>query len=216
MKRRVIVIGVGIFGSNVVKQLAKMDCEVIAIDKDKDAIQDIAEYCSKAIVADGTDKSIYKEFGLQESDLVVISFGENLSDSSLITVNLRKMGIRSIYVKAPNDEYKLVLEKVGATEVIIPEKEVAIKLADSIVRPGVLDYFPLSEDYKIFEIAPPQDLLGRSLLELQLPKKFNVYVIAVRDILSDSIFMMPGAEFKLKDGQVLIVIGRDEDIGKIK
>ncbi len=216
MKPRVIVIGVGIFGSNIVQQLYKKNCEVIVIDRDEDAVQNVAEYCTKAIVADGTDKEIYSEIGLEEDDIVIISFGENLSDSSLITVHLKKLGVKTIYVKAPDEEYKLVLEKVGATEVIIPEKEVAIKLANSISHPGVLDYFPLSEDYKLFEIAPKQEFLSKTLRELELSRRYNLYVIAVRDIISDQVYMVPQADFRLTDGQVLIVVGRDADIEKIK
>ncbi len=126
------------------------------------------------------------------------------------------MKIRDIIVKAPNEEHKLILEKVGATEVIIPEKLVADKLVRSLVSPNVLDYIPLSEDYQIYEIAPPSGFMGKSIRELDLRKRFNMNVIAIRDILTDSVQMVPAANFVIKDSDVLLVICKEEDVAKIK
>ena len=129
---RIIVIGLGIFGLNIVKDLFEGGFEVIAIDKNKDAIQNIRDYATKAIVADGMDKEIMKAIGIHEDDTVIISFGEDLAASTLITLHLKQLGVKNIIVKAPNDEHKLILEKVGATDVIIPEKEIARKFSGKL------------------------------------------------------------------------------------
>jgi len=105
---------------------------------------------------------------------------------------------------------------VGATEVIIPEKEIAGKLAKSLVSPNVLDYLPLSEDYMIFEMAPPNSFCGKTISELQLRTRYHIEVIAIRDVISDRITMVPGADFIVKDGEVLVVIGKEKDIQKIR
>jgi len=213
--KRVIVIGLGIFGTNIVKSLYENGFEVIAIDKDKDAVQDVKDFSTKAIVADGTDKQMIDMIGIQEDDVVIISFGEDLAASTLITLNLKQQKVKHIIVKAPDDDHKLILEKVGATEVIIPEKEIANKIVKSLTSPNVLDYLPLSEDYMIVELAPPKIFLGKTIAELQLRSKYNIEVLAVRDIIKDKVFMVPGADFVIKDGVVLVVMAKEEDIKKI-
>jgi trk system potassium uptake protein TrkA len=119
-------------------------------------------------------------------------------------------------VKAPNEDHKRVLEKVGATEVIIPEKEMADKVARAIISPNVLDYIPLTEDYRISEIVPPSGFYGKTIGELHLRKKYHVEVIAVREVLPERIQMVPRADFVIKDSDVLVVIGKEQDIQKIK
>lgn len=214
--KRVVVIGLGIFGLNIVKDLFENGFEVIAIDKNKDAIQNIRDCSTKAIVADGMDKEIMDAIGIQAQDTVIISFGEDLAASTLITLHLRQLGVKNIIVKAPNNEHKLVLEKVGATEVIIPEKEIATKVAKSLISPNVLDYLPLSDGYMISEIAPPNSFLGKTIAELQLRGTYHIEVIAIRDMLSDRIHMVPPASFVIKDGEVLVVVGKEKDIQKLK
>jgi trk system potassium uptake protein TrkA len=214
--KRVIVIGLGIFGINIVSALYEGGFEVIAIDKNKDAVQKVKDCSTKAIVADGIDKEVMEMIGVQEDDVAIISFGEDLAASTLITLHLKQLNVRNIIVKAPNEEHKLILEKVGATEVIIPEKEMARKVAKSLISPNVLDYLPLSDDYMISELAPPNSFLGKTIAELQLRGKYHIEVIAIRDIISDRIQMVPQADFVIKDGEVLIVVGKEKDIQKIK
>jgi trk system potassium uptake protein TrkA len=214
--QRVVVIGLGIFGFNIVKELYENGFEVIAVDKGKDAVQRVRDCSTKAILADGTDKEIMEAIGIQEDDCVIISFGEDLAAATLITLHLRQMKVKTIIVKAPNEEHKLILEKVGATEVMIPEKEIAHKVAKSLISPNVIDYLPLSDDYMIFEMAPPNSFLGKSIAQLQLRGRYHIEVIAIRDIVSDKIHMVPGAEFVIKDGEILVVIGKEKDIQLIK
>lgn len=214
--KRAVVIGLGIFGYHIARTLFESGFEVVAVDKNKEAIQKIRDYSSKAVLADGTDKEIMEEIGINEDDIAIISFGEDLAASTLITLHLRQQKIKTIIVKAPNVEHKLILEKVGATDVIIPEMDVAKKVAKSLVSPNVMDYIPLSEDYIISEMAPPNSFLGKTIRELGLRAKYHIEVIAVRDVISDNVQMVPQADFVIKDGEVLVVIGKEEDIRKIK
>jgi trk system potassium uptake protein TrkA len=214
--KRAIVIGLGIFGINLVSALYEGGFEVIAIDKNKDAVQKAKDCSTKAIVADGIDKEVMEMIGVQQDDVAIISFGEDLAASTLITLHLKQLNVRNIIVKAPNEEHKLILEKVGATEVVIPEKEMARRVAKSLISPNVLDYLPLSDDYMISELAPPNSFLGKTIAELQMRGKYHIEVIAIRDIISDQIHMVPPANFVIKDGEVLIVVGKEKDIQKIK
>jgi trk system potassium uptake protein TrkA len=214
--KRVVVIGLGIFGFNIAKDLYENGIEVIAVDKDKEVIQKIKDFCTKAVLADGTDKEVIESIGIQEDDVVIISFGENLAASTLITLHLKEMRVKNIIVKAPNEDHKRVLEKVGATEVIIPERAMADKVAKSLISPNILDYIPLSEDYTISEIAPPASFMGKTIGELHLRSKHHIEVIAVREMLPERLTMVPRAEFVIKDSDVLVVIGKERDIQKIK
>ncbi len=211
-----IVVGLGIFGFNIAKELYQKGLEVIAIDKNKEIIQKIKDFSTKAILADGTEKEVMESIGVQEDDVVIISFGEDLAASTLITLHLKELKVKNIIVKAPNEDHKRILEKVGATEVIIPEKEMASKVAKSLLSPNVIDYLPVSGDYTICELAPPASFLGKSIGDLHLRKKHHIEVIAVRDVLSDKIQMVPQANFVIKDSDVLVVIGKEQDIQKIK
>lgn len=214
--RRVIVIGLGIFGFNIAKDLFENGMEVIAVDKNKEVIQKIKDFSTKAILADATDKEIMESIGIQEDDVVIVSFGEDLAASTLTTLHLKEMKVKDIVVKAPNEDHKHILEKVGATEVIIPEKEMADKVAKSLVSPNVLDYIPLSEGYTISEIVPPAGFFGKTIGDLHLRSKYHIEVIAVRELLPDRLRMVPRADFVIKDSDVLVVIGKEEDIQKIR
>ncbi len=214
--KRAVVIGLGIFGYNIARTLFENGFEVVAIDKSKDIIQKIRDHCTKAVLADGTDQEIMDEIGIGEDDIAIISFGEDLAAATLITLHLKQMKVKNIIVKAPNEDHKMILEKVGATDVIIPEKEAGKKLAKSLISPNVMDYIPLSDDYMIFEMAPPNSFLGKTIRELGLRARYSIEVIAVRDVLSDEVHMVPPADFVIKDGEVLVVIGKETDINKIK
>src|SRR4030066_1250846 len=214
--KRVVVIGLGIFGFNIAKDLYENGIEVIAIDKDKEVIQKIRDYSTKAVLADGTDKEVMESIGIQEDDVVIVSFGEDLAAATLITLHLKEAKVKHIIVKAPNEDHKHVLEKEGATEVIIPEREMADKVAKSLISPNVLDYIPLSDEYTICEIVPPPSFMGKSIAELHLRSKYHIEVIAVREMLPERLTMVPRADFVIKDSDVLVVIGKEEDIQKIK
>ena len=214
--KRVVVIGLGIFGFNIAKDLYENGFEVVAIDKNKEIIQKIRDFSTKAIFSDGTDKEVLESIGIQEDDVVIISFGEDLAAATLITLHLKEMKVKTVIVKAPNEDHKHVLEKVGATEVIIPERAMADKVAKSLISPNVLDYIPLSEDYTISEIVPPTSFQGKTIGELHLRTKYHIEVIAVREMLPERLTMVPRADFIIKDSDVLVVIGKEKDIQKIK
>jgi trk system potassium uptake protein TrkA len=214
--KRVVVVGLGIFGFNIAKDLFENGFEVIAIDKSKEVINRIRDFSTKAVMADATDKELLEMIGIQPDDIAIISFGEDLAASTLLTLHLKEMKVTRIIVKAPNEDHKRILEKVGATEVIIPEKEMANKLAKSLISPNVLDYIPLTQEYTICEIAPPASFIGKAIGEIQLRRRYNIGVIATRDVLTDSIQMIPSADFVIKDSDILVVIGKEKDIQDLK
>jgi len=214
--KRVVVIGLGIFGTQLARQLYEGGLEVVAIEKNRDVVQRIKDHSTKAVLADATDKEVLESIGIDAKDTVVISFGEDLSASTLLTLYLKEMKVKEIIVKVPNEDYKRILLKVGASEAIIPEREMANKVARSIISPNVLEYLPISEDYTIVELAPPTDFIGKSLADLDLRKKYALQVIAIRDVLTNKMQLVPRASAIIKDSDVLVIIGREDDIRKIK
>ena len=214
--KRVVVIGLGIFGSQLARQLYESGLDVIAVDKNKDVVQRIKDFSTKAVLADASDKEVLENIGIAADDVVVISFGEDLAASTLLTLHLKELKVKTIIVKVPNEDYKRILLKVGASEAIIPEREMANKVARSIISPNVLEYLPISEEYTIVELAPPTTFIGQSLADLDLRKKYNLQVIAIRDVLANKMQLVPRASSIIKDSDVLVIIGREEDIRKIK
>jgi trk system potassium uptake protein TrkA len=214
--KRIVVFGLGIFGSELAAQLFKNGLEVIAIDKNREVIQRIKDHATKAILADASDKELLDSIGIRESDIAVISFGEDLTASTLLTLHLKELKLKQIIVKVPNDDHKRILQKLGASEAIIPEREMAAKVVRSIISPNVLEYLPISEDYTICELAPPSAFIGKTLAEIDLRKTHQIQVIAIRDVLSEKLQLVPRASAVIKDSDVLVIIGREVDIAKIK
>jgi len=214
--KRVVMIGLGIFGSQLARQLYESGLDVIAVDKNKDVVQKIKDYSTKAVVADASDKEVLESIGIAADDVVVISFGEDLSASTLLTLHLKELKVKTVIVKVPNEDHKRILLKVGASEAIIPEREMANKVARSIISPNVLEYLPISEDYTIVELAPPTSFIGKTLADLDLRKRYNLQVIAIRDVLANKMQLVPRATSVIKDSDVLVIIGKEEDIRKVK
>jgi len=214
--KRVVVIGLGIFGSQLARQLYESGLDVVAVDKNKDVVQRIKDYSTKAVVADASEKEVLESIGVAADDVVVISLGEDLSASTLLTLHLKELKVKTVIVKVPNEDYKRILLKVGASDAIIPEREMANKVARGIISPNVLEYLPISEDYTIVELAPPTAFIGKTLAELDLRKKYNLQVIAIRDVLTSKMQLVPRASAIIKDSDVMVIIGKEEDIRKIK
>ncbi len=214
--RRFAVIGIGKFGFHVTKTLFEDGNEVVAIDQDRNRIQGIEPFCTETIVLDAQDKEHLKALGLEDLDAVVVSTGVNIKISILITSYLKEIGIKRILAKAVDEDHGNILKKIGATEIIYPEKDMAIKVARGLSTPHILDFLPLTEDYNLIQIAPPRAFIGKSLRTLDLRARYNIYVIAVKEIVPDNFVLLPPADFIIKDSDILIMLGRSEDIKRIK
>lgn len=214
--KRFAVIGLGKFGFHVAKELFNDGNEVIAIDKSPELVQNIDPFCTEAVVLDASDKDKLRALGLDEVDAVVVSIGSDVSSSVLLTLHLQELGVKKVLAKAVNEDHAKVLRKVGATEVIHPEMAMALKVAQGLSRPNILDFIPLSEDYQLVQIAPPSKFMGKSLKQLDLRAKYNINVIAVKEIIPDNTVVVPSADFVIKDSDILIILGKTSDIRNMK
>ncbi|HPD60776.1 MAG TPA: TrkA family potassium uptake protein, partial [Thermodesulfobacteriota bacterium] len=140
--KRFAVIGLGNFGFYAAKALFEDGHEVIAIDKDKDRVQDIDPHSTEAVVLDATDKDALKSLGLENMDAVVVSTGTSITTSILVCLYLQEIGVKKILAKALDEDHEKILKRVGATEIIHPEREMALRVSRSLSRPNVLDFIP--------------------------------------------------------------------------
>jgi trk system potassium uptake protein TrkA len=214
--KRFAVIGLGKFGFFVAKSLFEGGNEVIAIDADRNRVQAIKSFCSEAIVMDATESEPLKSLGLEVMDAVVVSTGTNISISILISLHLHEIGVKKILAKALDEDHAKILSKVGATEIIHPEKDMAVRVARGLSRPNVLDFIPLEEDYNIVQVGPPSAFIGKSLKELNLRANYKVYVVAVKELDPENFILVPPASFVIKESDILTMLGKSNDIKRIE
>ncbi len=210
------VIGVGNFGYYLAVRLYEKGHEVLAIDKNSDRIQDIRDRVSRAVVADAADKGAVQPLGLEQMDAVAVSTGDDLSESILICLNLKDLGVKRILAKVISESHARIVEKIGATDVMFPEKDLAESLAERLHSPNVIEYLPFMEDHSILEITPPQAFVGKKLKDLDLINRFGIQVIAIKESVPERVNMVPTANYTLKDSDILILLGSNEGIEKFK
>jgi trk system potassium uptake protein TrkA len=211
----VAVIGLGNFGTALARRLFELGHQVTAVDLDPKALARVREMADQAVSADATDRAALEELGLGLVDAAVISLGENMAASILATLHLREMRVKKILVKAISEDHEKILKRVGASEVIFPEREVAQRLATALAHPNLLDYLPLGGDLSVAEVAPPPEFVGKTLAELDLRRRYRVNVIAVHELLPERITVVIHPDYRVKDSDVLVVVGRQDDIQKL-
>ncbi|MDQ1354442.1 MAG: trk/ktr system potassium uptake protein [Acidobacteriota bacterium] len=211
--KKVAVIGLGGFGENLVKFLSeKKNIEIIAIDIDPVLVNRIKDFASRSISMDATVKENLAAAGIAEVDYAVVSSGPGL-ESSIITVHaLKELGVPHIIAKALNSEHEKILHLVGAAGVVFPERDSAEKVGNQIHIPNLIDYIPLPSGYVIQEIKPSDSFVGKTLREIDLRKKFNVTVLAIKSVSPHKNTINPSAEAKVRENDVLIVFGEVNDI----
>jgi trk system potassium uptake protein TrkA len=209
------VIGMGAFGSNVAKTLYEKGNEVLAVDREKDKIEEVKEFVSHAVHMEAADKENLLALGIQDMDVVIVSLGPDMEASILTVLYLHEIGASHVVAKALTEDHAKILDAVGATDVIFPEKDMAIKTALRLSNPNVLEYLPLLSGIGIQEIAPPEKFLGKTLRELDLQNKYGILVIAIREIIPEKITFVPKADFLIKDSDILIVMGEDKQLAKL-
>ncbi len=214
--KRFAVIGLGNFGFHAAKALFEDGNEVVAIDIDKGRVQAIDPHCSEAIALDALDKKALTSLGLEQTDGVVVSTGTKISTSILICLCLEEIGVRKILAKALDDDHAKVLRKVGATDIIHPEKDSAIRVSRGLSRPNMLDFIPLADEFDLVQVGPPREFIGKSLKTLNLRVRYNVHVIAIKELVPENFLLVPPADFVIKDSDILIMLGKTEDIKRIK
>ncbi len=214
--KQFVVIGLGSFGFNLAVALSEKEHQVLAIDLDERKIEMIKERVTHAVVADVTDKNVLSEFVNPDIDAVIIGLNQSMEASTLATLYLRDLGVKEVIVKAVSDDHAKILRAIGATEIIFPEKDVAVRLAERLSTPNLIEHLPLTPEYSIIEITPPDNFVGKTLKDLELRKEYGIVVIAVKDVLSNTFDLIPGGDFEVQENSALMIIGKKSDIDKLE
>lgn len=209
-----VVIGLGLFGTQLALQLYEQGENVMAIDINPEVIDEYANQVSRAVVADAKRRDVLKQLGVDKCDAAIIGMTSDLATSVLITMNLKALGVNEIICKAQSETDMEVLETLGVTQVIIPEKIAADRLCRRLSRPNVLEYIELSEEYGIIEMQVPKSWVGRSIIDLNVRAKYNVNVIAMKR--QNDIKVSFNAKLGLNEEDILVLVGENKALEKVQ
>jgi trk system potassium uptake protein TrkA len=212
--KRFVVVGLGNFGSSVAESLHAKGHEVIALDSKEAAVDRISPHVSRAVVGDGTQFQILERAGARGADGGIVSTGDDITASILATMALHDLGVRDVYAKVISRDHARVMERVGVTESVFPERESALALGARMSGTAILNYVRLGTSFSIQEMAVPDAWTGKTLRELSLRQKYNITVVAIHDVLTDQISATPQPDSRLKESDTLLIAGRDEDLAR--
>lgn len=212
--KRFLIVGLGNFGSSVAESLFAQRHEVIAIDMNGDAVDRISPHVTRAAVGDGKNLKTLERIGATGADAAVISTGDDITASILSTMAVHDIGIRDVYVKVISRDHARVMERLGVTETVFPERESALSLGKRMSGSGLLNYVSLGTGFSIQEMGVPESWTGKTLRELELRQRYGVTVVAVHDVLTDQMNASTNPDVKLKESDTLLVAGKDEDLSR--
>jgi trk system potassium uptake protein TrkA len=222
---RFAVIGLGRFGQKLATALTSSGAEVIAIDKNKELVEMIADDVGHAVRLDSTDEDALKAQGIDKVDVAVVSIGQGTAqgfESAILTVvNLKQMGVKNIYARAETATAGQVLARIGATEVIYPELESAQRWAYKLIAPHVEEKIDFAPGYNLARVEAPPSFDGKTVVDLQLRQKYNVNLVAIKRgehewaKKADEIINVPMPETVIYKGDILIIAGSDHDLAKL-
>jgi trk system potassium uptake protein TrkA len=213
--KRVIAIGLGSFGSALARRLEANGCRVTGVDADPENVELIQDALYEAVIGDATERETLEPLGLKSVDAVIISLGEDITRSLLAALHARELGARRVLVKGVTAEHGRLLRHLGVERVIFPEIEIAQQLADQLVWPNVIDQLPIDREYRFQEWAVPAALAGKTLQDADLRRSFRVWVVGVKDALTQRLEMLPDGKFMLTEDQILLLIGKEDDLREL-
>jgi trk system potassium uptake protein TrkA len=221
--KKFIVIGLGNFGLNLAATLVENDCEVLGMDIDREVVQKAKDIISHAIIGDASNKEVLESLAIRDFDGAVISIGQDQAPSTLVALYIKEIGIPRIVVRALSEDHGKILRMIGVSDVIFPEKDMAVRVANRLALKNALDYLPISAEYGIVEVNAPKSFAGKSLKDLKISTSYGCQVIALRNPVKKAgtsglttLKIAPTALDIIQEGSVMIVVGKHEDIEKIQ
>ena len=215
---RFAIIGLGRFGRKVAEYLTQRGAEVLAVDQDKERVEEIKDKVSHAVILDATDSASLKSIGVDEMDAVIVGVGEDFEASVMAVALARKLGVKRIVAKASTDLQGEILTLVGADEVLFPEDSEALRLARTLMEPNIIDHIQITDDQSMIKVIVPTIFFDKSIVDLNLRNKFGVTVLEVSRKVGekDEITTLPAPDFIFRVGDILVVIGEKERMEKFR
>lgn len=212
--KQFVVIGLGRFGRSVAITLFQMGYDVLAIDEDQEVVQDIADQVTHAVQMDATDEYALKTLGIRNFDVAVVTIGSNIQASIMVTLTLKEAGVKYIIAKGNSEIHAKVLSKIGADQVILPEKDMGVRVAHNLVSSNVMDFIELSDEYSIVELHAPKPWQGKTILDLDVRATLGINILAIKS--GEDINISPRADDIIHPGDVLVIIGSKEDLAVVE
>ncbi len=214
MRKQYIVIGAGRFGSSVAVKLNDLGEEVMVIDRIDENIHALADRVTHAVQADATDENALKALGVRNFDVAVVAIGSDIQSSILVTLMLKELGIPNVIAKAQSEHHAKVLYKIGADRVILPERDMGIRIANNLVSTNFVDFMELAPDYSIAELKPKDKWLHKNLNELSLRIRHGVSLMAIKR--NNDIIISVEPDTVILPEDVLVFIGHNDDLIKLE
>lgn len=210
-KKTFAVIGIGRFGLSVVEELIKVGHEVLVLDRDKTRINKVSKIATHAVVVDTSDESALKEVGIQSIEHVIVAIGKPIEDSIMTTLILKEIGVKKVTVKVQNDYHAKVVQRLGADEIIQPERITGTRLAHSIVSDTILEFYDLSENHSFVVVQATQKIVDTTVANLDLRDKFHINLVAIK---RDGKIIIPKPDETFEETDQLLLVGENTDLNK--
>lgn len=210
MKKQIAVIGCGLFGRTIATTLEELGNEVMIIDKNEDLINSVSSKVTHSIVCDVTVEGAMAELGLSNFDICVVAIGTDYEASIIATVEAKALGIPKVFAKAKDNVQAMVLKKIGADRIIIPERDMGIRVAYNVSSLSILDSINLSDECSIVEISPIDEWIGKSIKDSEIRKKYAVNVVAVKN--DKGLNINPYPDYIIDREDIMLIAGKNEDI----
>lgn len=215
MAKEFLVIGAGRFGLSVARTLYSQGYDVMVVDKNEALIQQISGELTNVVKADATSEASLKALGIEDFDAVVIAIGDDVQASIMAAILVVEMGAKKTLAKAQNETQGKVLRKLGINKVVFPERDMGQKLAHSLIAPTIIDMIELSDYYSVVEVSAPEEMIGQTLLKLNLRARYGVSVIALRRINGGQTIISPVAEDLIEADDIIVAIGENKQLKKL-
>ncbi len=212
--RKFVIVGLGRFGYSLACNIAEKGFQVLAIDNNEEKVAKISQVIYNAVQADVSEKETLASLGVSEYDVAVASIGLNVQDNILATLFLKELGVPYVIAKAQDEQFGKVYSKIGADRVVYPERDMGQRVGQNLLSSNLIDYIKYDSDYSVIELSAPESMKGRSLKELDLRRKYNINVIAIRK--DEDLNLIPGANDRITEGDILILMGKNKDIDRVK
>lgn len=213
--KQFVVIGLGSFGTALAERLAKNGCRVTGLDASRERVEALKNVLYEAVIGNATERESISHLPIATADTVFVSMGEDITQSILATLHAKELGARHVVVKGVTEEHGRILKRLGVDRVVFPETEIARELADRMTWTNIIDFLPIDPEYGIVEIAVPDSFAGRTLQDLDLRRKYNVWVVVLKDTLSGKLTMFPDGQVTLGADQILVVVGKQDDLNRL-
>ena len=211
-----VLIGLGSFGTAVARRLSQNGCRVTGIDASPSHVEALKDVLYEALIGDATEKSAFDGLELAHVDTVIISLGEDMARSLLATLHAKECGAKRIVVKAVSRDHMKLLANMGVSRVVFPETDIAVQLADQLTWTNMLDLLAIDSEFSFMETAVPNSMSGQTLLEADIRKKYGIWVVGIRDALTQKLRMFPETNHVFTDDQAILLLGKTSDLEQFR